>query len=119
VVGVGSGAIGAALLATPTRLGPLLGLTRPAEVRAVALLDLALVPGLVAGRPRWPWTAARAAANLLTAAWCLRRGRLTGTSGQAGRAAAALAAVTVLDARLARALRRAGAQGPTHVLLPG
>ncbi len=108
VIGLGSAAIGAALLGAPHRLGPVLGLTRSADVRAVAVLDLALAPGLVAGQPRWPWAASRAAANLLIAAWCLHRGRVAGRLPQAVRAAAALSAVTVLDARLARDLRRAG-----------
>jgi len=106
VIGLGSGVIGVALLAAPKRLGPVLGLTRPVDVRAVAVLDLALAPGLVAGQPRWPWAAARAAANLIIAAWCLHRIRPAGRRHQAVRAAAALSAVTVLDARLARDLNR-------------
>jgi choline dehydrogenase len=106
VLGVGSGAIGAALFAAPTRLGPLLGLTRPADVRAVALVDLVLAPALVAGQPRWPWVTARAAANLIIAAWCLHHSRHSGSPRVARRAAAALAAVTILDVRLARDLHR-------------
>ncbi|MEO7449172.1 MAG: hypothetical protein ABI336_12940 [Humibacillus sp.] len=40
--------------------------------RVIGALDLALVPGLLGGRPRWPWLAARAAANVLTATTLLR-----------------------------------------------
>jgi len=108
VIGVGSGAIGAALLVAPDRFGPMFGLSRPTDVRAVGLLDLALVPGLLAGRPRWPWAAARAAANLAIAAWCLHRTTNDGVHG-ARRSAAALIAVTVVDARLARDLYRGAA----------
>lgn len=106
VIGVGSGAIGAALLVAPARFGPLLGLTRLADVRAVGLIDLALAPGLILGRSRSPWATSRAASNVLIAGWCLNRARSTGLSREAGRAAAALVVVTVLDARLARDLRR-------------
>ncbi len=109
VIGVGSGAIGAALLVAPARFGPVLGLSHPTDIRMVGLVDLALAPGLVVGRPRWPWAVARAASNVLIAAWCLHRARSAGLSRAAVRAAAALAAVTVLDARLARDLRRDGA----------
>ena len=106
VIGVGSGAIGAALLVAPARFGPLLGLSRPTDIRIVGSIDLALAPGLLIGRPRPPWAAARAASNVLIAAWCLHQARFAGLSRAAGWAAAALAAVTVLDARLARDLHR-------------
>ena len=33
-----------------------------------------LVPGLLLGRPRWPWLAARAALNVPMAAYVLHRG---------------------------------------------
>jgi len=107
IVGAGSGAIGAALLIAPTQLGrPVLGLTRPAEVRAVGILDLALAAGLMTVTTRWPWAASRAVANLAIAAWCLHRGRPPAVRREGARAAAALTAITVIDARLAGRLRR-------------
>ncbi|WP_354697765.1 hypothetical protein DSM112329_03405 [Paraconexibacter sp. AEG42_29] len=103
-VGVGSGVIGAALLVKPDALGPLLGLARRRDAQLVGVVDLALAPGIVIGRPRWPWMAARAAANVGIAALCVARDR-----EQLGRrghhAAAALLAVTLADLKVAGDLR--------------
>jgi deazaflavin-dependent oxidoreductase (nitroreductase family) len=96
-VGIGSLAIGAALLAFP-RIGRVADLDAR-DARLIALADLAVGPGLIWGRPRRPWVFARAGANLGIAALLLRR--RTG----AGRAiAAGLGAVTVADMQLAAAL---------------
>lgn len=98
VAGLATLAIGSALLVAPRTVGPWGGLTDASTARAVGLVDLALVPGLLVGHPRWPWLAARAAANVVTASVAVRGGR----SGQA--TAATLALLTVLDGRAAHAL---------------
>jgi F420H(2)-dependent quinone reductase len=96
-VGIGSLAIGVALLARPGIAG-VAGLDER-DARVVALADLAVGPGLVWGRPRRPWIFARAGANLGIAALLLRRG------SRPGRAiATALGAVTAADLQLAGAL---------------
>ncbi len=90
--------IGSALLVDPHRVGPLTGIDDPGTARTIGLVDLALAPGLLVGAPRWPWLAARAVANLGTAA-------VVGRGSRAGRVAAAgLVAVTLVDARAARTL---------------
>jgi F420H(2)-dependent quinone reductase len=97
-VGIGSIAIGAALLLRPG-IGKVTGL-RARDARAIGLADVAVGPGLIAARSRRPWVLARAGANVAIAAVLLRRG------SRAGRAVAAgLAAVTVADLRMAGALR--------------
>lgn len=61
---------GVVLLAAPGRVSGRLGLDgEDAALRAVGLSDLVLVPGLLRGRPRWPWMVARAALNLAQAAY--------------------------------------------------
>lgn len=92
-------AIGLGTVAAPRPLGSLGGLTDPRTARAIGLLDLALVPGLLAGAPRWPWLTARAAANVGTAAILARQG-----GGKALTVAAALAVLTVVDGAAARRL---------------
>jgi len=105
-VGAATLLIGGALLVAPERLGPLVGLSSPAGTRAVGALDLALVPGLLAGRPRWPWLAARAALNVATAAYTLRQAGDSGSLPTRARAfALMLLAATVADSTAARASR--------------
>jgi F420H(2)-dependent quinone reductase len=98
-VGVGSAAIGAALLLRPERLGGLADLDAR-QARLVALGDLALVPGLVWGRPRGPWMLARGGVNLGIVGLLLRH-----RSRRARVGAAALALLTVADLQVAAALR--------------
>lgn len=106
-VGAATLLIGGALLTAPGRLGPLVGLSSPASTRVVGALDLALAPGLLAGRPRWPWLTARAALNVATAAYALRQARDSGTHTTRARAfALLLLAATVADSTAARASRR-------------
>jgi F420H(2)-dependent quinone reductase len=96
-VGIGSLAIGVALLLWP-RIGRLADLDSR-ETRLIALGDLAVGPGLIWGRPRRPWLFARGGVNLGIAALLLRRG------SRAGRAiAAGLGAATAADLQLAAAL---------------
>lgn len=103
-VGVTTAAIGAGLLAAPERAGAPFGIEDTRLLRAFGAADLVLVPGLLAGRPRWGWMAGRAGLNLVMAA------RLAREPGPQARAiAAALVAVTVVDGRAARTLHRAGA----------
>jgi hypothetical protein len=63
-VGLITTVIGGALAAAPARVGPLMGLTSRRAALVVGLADLALVPGLLRGRRRWTWLAARAALNV-------------------------------------------------------
>jgi deazaflavin-dependent oxidoreductase (nitroreductase family) len=102
-VGFGSLAIGASLLYRPKRLASLADLD-VREARLVAVADLAVVPGLVFGRPRRPWMLARAAVNLGIVGLLLRRRR----SSRARVAATALCAATVADLQVAGALRDGG-----------
>jgi hypothetical protein len=105
--GVATLFIGAGLALAPGRVGPVLGLVEPTGARVVGVADLALVPGLIAGRPRWPWMAARGALNVAIAAYGRRLGRQG--APRAGAAARALMAITVVDAAAAATL--AGDQG--------
>jgi deazaflavin-dependent oxidoreductase (nitroreductase family) len=98
-VGIGSLAIGSALLLWPERLGRLADLGAR-EARLVALGDLAVVPGLVWGRPRRPWMLARGGVNLGIATLLLRR-----RSRRARVGAAALGLLTAADLQVAAALR--------------
>ena len=106
IVGVGTAAIGGALVVAPGAAGPPMRLTDPPGARIVGALDLALVPGLLAGRPRWPWMSARAVLNLAIAAYGLRLARKNGRVGQARAVAAALAIATIVDATAAVAMLR-------------
>jgi len=98
-------AIGGALVVAPGRAGSAVGLEDRVAARWIGLSDLALVPGLVAGRPRWPWMAARAALNLAIAGYLVRtRHAAPGTRLSA--VTAGLCLVTAADLRTAAALRR-------------
>jgi hypothetical protein len=93
-VGLVTTIAGAALTAAPNRAGPLVGLADPFAARLVGLADLALVPGLLRGRPRWPWLAARAALNMTIIGYALQSAR---GNRRAQAAAAALVAATFSD----------------------
>ena len=69
-VGWATLAAGAALVAAPGLTARPLGLDESshAALRAIGAADLALVPGLLRGNPKWPWMTARAALNLAQAA---------------------------------------------------
>ena len=93
--------IGAALMARP-RLARVADLDAR-DTRLIALLDLAVAPGLIWGQPRRPWMFARAGANVGIAAILLRR------RSRVGRAiAAGLAAATASDLQVAAALASDG-----------
>jgi F420H(2)-dependent quinone reductase len=97
-VGVGSVAIGAALLLRP-RLGSLADL-ETSETRLVALADLTVGSGLIYGRSPASWMLARGAANLGIVGLLTRH-----RSPRARIAGAALCVLTVADLRVAAALR--------------
>jgi hypothetical protein len=103
-IGLITTAIGSMLTFAPARVGPLMGLTDPCAARVVGLTDLALVPGLLRGRPRWAWLSARAGLNLVIVGYAVATAR---HSRRAQFATAALAVATVSDLRAVSALRRA------------
>lgn len=106
--GVVTAVAGSALLVAPTRLGPVIGLSAKRDAQLVAALDLALAPGLVFGRPQWPWLAARAVSNVTTAVFVLLRAEGARPQRLARVFSALLAVATVTDVLGVRALRRGG-----------
>lgn len=76
-VGLLTLAVGAALTGAPRTTGRAVGVPggHDAGLRAVGVADLVIAVGLLAGRPRWPWLAARAAANPPTAYYLLSLAR--------------------------------------------
>ncbi len=117
LVGVVSGLAGGGLATFPQLVGPLIGLCNARHSRAVGLLDLALVPGLLWGRPRWPWLAARASVNLPLAVFALRQARGTNRVNNACVFAVAMTLATFDDVRSLRIMRRdwVRGQGPGKV----
>lgn len=103
-------AIGVSLLAAPVRTGKLLGVPVGRERRTLQFLgavDLTVALGLLFGRPRWPWMAARAVCNPPTAIYLGRLGRRSGSRVLPAVAGVILAA-TVADGAAVRTLRAAG-----------
>ncbi len=105
-VGLVTAVLGGALVAAPARVGPMMALTDPTATRLIGLADLALVPGLVAGRPQWPWLAGRAVLNLVIAGHLLTLARDAERPRFPRAVAAAFGAITVGDVRGIAALRR-------------
>ena len=102
-------AAGGALVAAPGRAGALAGVAgQDVPLRLVGLADLVLVPGLLGGRPRWPWMAGRAALNVAQAAYFLGAAPQSPAPGRAKAAAGALLGLTLADGATALALRRTG-----------
>lgn len=100
-------AIGAVLVAAPRRVAAPLGLERHvAALRAMGACDLALVPGLLRGRPRWPWMAGRAALNVVQAAYLHRLAPRSTTPAAVHGTAGLLVALTAIDGATALELRR-------------
>jgi hypothetical protein len=104
-VGVITTVIGGALAAAPARVGPLVGLTSPRAGLVVGLADLALVPGLLRGQPRWRWLAARAGLNVAIIGYA---GMTTRRNRRVIVAATALAAATISDLVAMSTLRDVG-----------
>lgn len=95
---------GSALLCAPSRVGPLIGLTSGRDARLVGALDLALAPGLMFGRPQWPWLTARAVSNVATGLFALRRAEDGAPRRNARVFSAFLVAATLTDLRAIRGL---------------
>jgi hypothetical protein len=106
--GVVTAIAGCALLCAPDRVGPLIGLTAKRDVRRVGALDLALSPGLLVGRPRWPWLTARAVSNVVTAVFVLERAGDDAALRNARLFSAIMAIATLADVGALRALRPTG-----------
>jgi hypothetical protein len=103
--------IGVALVVTPAQAARLLRLgDHSRALRVIGAADLALVPGLLAGRHRWQWMAARVGLNLVIAAYCLRLVRRERAAG-AKVGVLAMVIATVDDGRRIAALRRARSPG--------
>ncbi|MBA2637753.1 MAG: hypothetical protein H0U79_05975 [Solirubrobacterales bacterium] len=107
-MGVATLVIGTSLLVAPERAGRLRALDRRAA-RAFGLADLALVPGLLAGRRLGTWMAAGGALNLVMASYYLVVVRRTDRRG-AHIGICVMAALTAADGPVAATLLRA--QGP-------
>jgi hypothetical protein len=103
-IGLITTAIGSVLTFAPARVGPKIGLTDLRATRVVGLTDLALAPGLLRGRPRWPWLSARAGLNFVIVGYALTTAR---HSRRSQIVAAGLVVATVSDLRAVLALRRA------------
>ena len=103
-------AIGAALTVAPNRAGPLMGIEDPLAARLVGLADLALVPGLLRGRPRWPWLAARVGLNVAIIGYAIGTAR---RNRRARISAAALVAATLSDLSALRVLWMSEGEHPS------
>ncbi len=106
VVGMATLPIGAAILIAPERVGRALKFgDHPVALRVIGAADLLLVPGLLAGRRRLPWMAARAGLNVAIGAYCAHLARSEGNVAPKI-AVPALAVATAADVRTILALRR-------------
>lgn len=107
-VGFVTTVIGTALLVAPEAVGRRSWIEDPVEARILGGVDLAIAGGLLFGRPRSPWMAARVVANVGTAAFFGRIARDgkpgAGTIGPAV-VAGALLSISVVDLTVVRALR--------------
>jgi hypothetical protein len=109
-VGALTTAIGVSLLVAPVRTGKMLGVQVDRERRTLQILgavDLTVAIGLLFGRPRWPWMAARAVCNPPTAVYLGLLGRRSESRTLYAVASVVLLA-TVADAAAVRTLRAAG-----------
>jgi hypothetical protein len=87
---------GVALVAAPGRTAELLGLEgQDTAIRLVGAADLALVPGLLANRPRW--MVARAAVDLAQAAYLAGVAPQSSQPDRVKAGAAVLLGLTVID----------------------
>jgi hypothetical protein len=101
--------IGAALTVAPDRAATALGLgDHPRLARVIGIADLGLAPGLLGGRPRWPWMGARAMLNLLIAGHYHVESRDGSGHSGAEAGAAAMAVLTGVDAALTVSLQKSG-----------
>ncbi len=109
-VGCATLAIGGALVVAPRLATGPLGLEgQDAALRAIGAADLVLVPGLLTGRPRWPWMVGRAALNLAMAAYLRGVAPHSSAPARMNGGAAALLGLTIVDGATGLVLRRARA----------
>ena len=109
VVGAITLVAGGALLAAPQVYTQRAGMPDQAlGVRAVGLADLLLVPGLLRGRPRWPWMVGRSAVSLMQATYLHGVTARSSSPGVVRASAATLLGLAATDLATALALRRAG-----------
>jgi hypothetical protein len=101
--GIFTAIAGSVLLAAPERLGRVVGITGKRDAQLVAFVDLALAPGLILGRPAWPWLTARAVSNVATAVFVLSRADDASSRRRAGIFSALLTVATFADAHGVRA----------------
>jgi hypothetical protein len=94
-VGYVTTATGVALVLAPGVAARQMGLAgQEGPLRLIGAADLVLVPGLLRGKPRWPWMIARAGMNLAMAAYFLGVG---GKSREARVTGYVLMGLTVVD----------------------
>lgn len=105
-VGVVTSIAGGGLLLAPNRAGPFIGLTAKRDAQLIGTLDLALSPGLIFGRPQWPWLSARVVSNLATAAFVLQRSEGDIPLRNARTFSAIMVVATIFDSLTLRTLRR-------------
>ncbi|HEY2203847.1 MAG TPA: hypothetical protein VGH99_05140 [Pseudonocardia sp.] len=104
---------GVGLTVAPRRAAAVMGIgDQPDAARAIGVMDLALVPGLLRGRPVWPWMVARALFNLPVAAAYRSEAQRSGAALARGGMLAMLG-LTAADAGVALALRRADRRART------
>jgi len=107
--GVVTSLAGPALILAPLRTGPPLGLGDDVRrIRAIGVSDVLIAAGLLAGAPRWPWMAARAAANAAVAAHCRGESQKRGATRESTYGAIGMTALTLVDAAAAATLRAGG-----------
>jgi hypothetical protein len=107
-VGLVTLGLGAALTVAPRAVGTAGGLgDRPGVARAIGLMDLALVPGLLRGRPRWPWMVARALFNLPVAGAFRTEARRPEGNPIARGGVYAMLGLSTMDTAVALKLRKA------------
>jgi hypothetical protein len=100
--------VGAALTVAPGKVGPAAGFGSQRSVAlSIGLMDLALVPGLLRGRPRWPWMLARAAFNLPVAGAFRAEAKRPAGNPIARPGMYTMLALTTMDTVVALALRNA------------
>ncbi len=103
-VGYITTATGLALVAAPGFAARQLGLRgQEGPLRLIGAADLALAPGLVLGKPRWPWMIGRAALTVAMAAYFLG---VAGKSREARWTGYTLLGLTVVDGATGVALSR-------------
>ena len=99
---------GISLTLAPARCGQPIGMEdHPGAMRAIGITDLLVAPGLLAGRPRWPWLLARAALNAGLVAGALNYREDLGDR-KSGIGAGTFAVLTVVDGAAAAVLRSVG-----------